>query len=347
MSNTDKNSSEEVDLGVLFKAISNMFKALFSSLASSFLKIYRLFIYACKIIINNYKIILPIIIVSFLLGVFKESKSNPLYSSKMLVKTFFDSKYQLIDNLDYYNSLIINENLKELKMVFDIDDDDLKSLVSFSISPGLESRNDLLKHYDKYVKEIDTSMTSLISFEEFIKNRELFSGNLFEISVVSNKTDVFKKLEKGLNTSFENDYSLQVKKKRDSVILITKKSIKEQVKQINVLKETYINVLEQESKSPDLTMGYTQIPLAEQPSKTKEFELLNKEIELQDKLRVLEEKLIRENQFFEIISRFQDSGTRYKTLSTNYKIVYPIYSFLMLIAVFCLSKFIIYAKNYE
>jgi hypothetical protein len=347
MSNTDKNSSEEVDLGVLFKAIGNMFKALFSSIASIFSKIYRLFIYSCKILIDNYKIILPVIIVSFLIGVFKESKSEPLFSSKMLVKTFFDSKYQLIDNLNYYNSLINNENLKELKMVFDIDDDDLKSLVSFSISPGLESRNDLLKHYDRYVKEIDTSMTSLISFEEYIKNRELFSGNLFEISVVSNKTDVFKKLEKGLNTSFENDYSLQIKKKRDSVILITKTSIKEQVKQINALKETYINVLEEESKSPDLTMGYSQIPLAEQPSKTKEFELLNKEIELQDKLRVLEEKLIRENQFFEIISRFQDSGTIYKTLTTNYKIVYPIYSFLLLLVVFCLSKFIIYAKNYE
>lgn len=347
MSNTDKNSSEEVDLGVLFKAISNMFKALFSSIASVFLTMYRLFIYSCKILIDNYKIILPIIIVSFLIGVFKESKSEPLFSSKMLVKTFFESKYQLIDNLNYYNSLINNEDFKELKTVFDIDEDDLKSLVSFSIEPGLESRNDLLKYYDRYVKEIDTSMTSLISFDEFIKNRELVSGNLFEISVVSKKTDVFKKLEKGLSISFENDYSRQVKKKRDSVISITKTSIKEQVEQINVLKETYINVLEQESKSPDLTMGYTQIPLAEQPSKTKEYELLTKEIELQNKLRILEEKLIRENQFFEVISNFQDSGTRYKTLTTNYKIVYPIYALIIIVVVFCLSKFIIYAKNYE
>ena len=40
-------------------------------------------------------------------------------------------------------------------------------------------------------------MTELITFDEFIKNRELVSGNLFEISVVSEKKDVFKKLEGG------------------------------------------------------------------------------------------------------------------------------------------------------
>ena len=34
-------------------------------------------------------------------------------------------------------------------------------------------------------------------FDEFIKNRDLLSGDLFEITVVSEKKDVFKKLEGG------------------------------------------------------------------------------------------------------------------------------------------------------
>ena len=55
-------------------------------------------------------------------------------------------------------------------------------------------------------------------------------------------------------------------------------------------------------------MGYTQIPLAEQPSKTKEYELLSKEIELQNKLRILEEKLIQRKSVFRGYFKFSRLG---------------------------------------
>ena len=106
MSNTDKNASEEVDLGVLFNAIGRFFQAIISLTTSVFYKSYSLIIYSLKIVIKYYKIIIPVIIISILFGIYKESKTKPLFSSKMLVKTFFDSKYQLIDNLNYFNDLI-------------------------------------------------------------------------------------------------------------------------------------------------------------------------------------------------------------------------------------------------
>ena len=70
MSNTDKNSSEKLTWDYL-RQLAICLRLYFSSIASVFLKIYRLFIYSCKILIDNYKIILPVIIVSFLIELFK------------------------------------------------------------------------------------------------------------------------------------------------------------------------------------------------------------------------------------------------------------------------------------
>lgn len=347
MNNTDKNSSEEVDLGQLFRAIISLFRQLFSGVSNFLLKIYSLFIHALKLVIEYYKVVIPVILISFLIGLFKETKSNPQYSSKMLVKTFFDSKYQLIDNLNYYNTLIENNNLEELEKIFKIDTNELASLISFKIEAGLETRNDLLKYYDKYVKEIDTSMTELITFDEFIKNRELVSGNLFDISVVSEKRDIFKKLEPGLKKSFANEYSVKIKQKRDSIIQVKKESIEEQIIDINRLKKTYVEVLELESKNPNLNLSYGQLPLTEQVSKTKEFELLNKELELKNSLRMLNEQKINTDEYYEILSSFQEVGSKHQTLTTNFKIIYPIYSLIALFLIFGIWKFVIYVKNYE
>ena len=52
----------------------------------------------------------------------------------MLVKTFFDSKYQLIDNLNYYNDLISNSNHEELSNIFEIDKEDLSLLINFQLN---------------------------------------------------------------------------------------------------------------------------------------------------------------------------------------------------------------------
>ena len=64
---------------------------------------------------------------------------------------------------------------------------------------------------------------------------------------------------------------------------IRKLAIESQISQINDLKETYLKVLEQESKTPNLKFGLGELP-SEQKSNTYEYELLNKEIDLRDKL---------------------------------------------------------------
>ena len=347
MSNTDKNASEEIDFGPIFNALSAIFTGIKSAVVYLVWKSYSLVIYSIKAIIVNYKVIVPVLLLAFLAGLFNEKKSKPLYNSKMLVMTYFDSKYQLVENLNYYNALIANKDTNELSRVFKIDVIDLESLYSFEISPGLETRNDQLKYYDTYLKQIDTSMTEVISFDEFIKNRDLLSGNLFEINVIAEKKDVFRKLENGLKGSFANNHSVKVKSKRDSSLTLKSKTIKSQIEQINDLKETYVSVLKQQAETPNLKMGFSEIPVTEELPRTFEYDLLKTELSLRDRLRDIEETKIKYNEFYDILSSFQETGTRYKSLTTNYKIVYPLYVFILMIFIFCSRKLIMYIKNYE
>ena len=190
-------------------------------------------------------------------------------------------------------------------------------------------------------------MTEVISFDEFIKNRDLLSGNLFEINVIAEKKDVFRKLENGLKGSFANNHSVKVKSKRDSSLTLKSKTIKSQIEQINDLKETYVSVLKQQAETPNLKMGFSEIPVTEELPRTFEYDLLKTELSLRDRLRDIEETKIKYNEFYDILSSFQETGTRYKSLTTNYKIVYPLYVFILMIFIFCSRKLIMYIKNYE
>ena len=347
MSEEQKNVSEEVDLGKLFNAIASLFSGLFNAIGRVFGFLFSTALLSMKAIIKNYKVVIPVLILSSILGYFIEKDSEPFFQSKMLVRTFFDSKYQLVDNLEYYNSLISNNSYDELSQIFDIELSEIEKLKSFKIDAGLETRNDHLKYYDIYIKEIDTSMSDVISFDEFIENRDLLSGDLFEITAISAKKDIFKKLENGLKGSFANKYSTKIKQMRDSSWVVRKKTIINQINDINELKKAYLSYLEMESKSPKLKMSFGEIPVTQEKAKTYEYELLNQEIQLQEKLRDLEQEKIRYNQFYEILSSFQETGTKYKPITKNYVLFFPIFSFIVLITIYLGYRAVIYILEYE
>ena len=107
------------------------------------------------------------------------------------------------------------------------------------------------------------------------------------------KKDIFQNLVTGINKSFENLYSIEKMKKRDSMIVIKKQNSMASIRQIDSLKKVYIKVIEKEAEattsSGNVTLG-DGFPVVQEKMETKEFQLLNKEIELRNTLRVLEEE---------------------------------------------------------
>ena len=263
----------------------------------------------------------------------------------MLVKPYFDSKFQLVTNIDYFNALIGNQDYSTLSNIFHLDEESVKQIKKFEIAPGPETENDRIIQYDKFVKSIDSLRASEIEFEDFVENRSIFSGDFYEINVESYKKDIFSSLEKGLNSSFTNEYSLKKMKKRDSLIIIQKENILASIQDLDSLQQIYVNVLNEEAKSGNGNINFDGgYPMKQEKSNTKEYELLNQQLKLRTELRVLEEKKIEEDVFFDTISSFQKIGTKSNKLSERYSIIFPILAIILLI-LFYISVTVVHFVN--
>jgi len=346
--NSNQNKSDEIDLVVFFNIIGNFFLRIFNFFKTILKSIVSFFVFILKAIIDNIKLISIVLIVSAILGYGLEKVKPKVYESSMFVKPYFDSKYQLVNNIKYFNALLSSKEHSTFAEIFEIPEEDAKKVVAFDIDIGPESENDKVKQYDNYLKSLDSIRAQEISYDDFIENRDVFSSNFFEISVESKKKDLFKKLEYGLNASFENTYSEKKMKKRDSLIFIQKQNILASIESVDSLQKVYIKVLEEESKSKSQKIGFGEgFTIEPAESKTREYELLNKELELRKELRRLDEQKVEEDVFFDTVSGFQEIGTLSESIFQKYSIIFPALAFLILCLLFISKLAIRFVRNYE
>ena len=76
----------------------------------------------------------------------------------MIVKPLFDSKYQLVTNIKYYNELVVNKEYSKLSAIFSVDENEAKNLSSFDIIDGPESEKEKTRIYNRFMKSLDNSM---------------------------------------------------------------------------------------------------------------------------------------------------------------------------------------------
>lgn len=351
MSNNDSNNhqnNEEVDLGQLFNAIGRIFDRFINFITSIFKSIFSVTIYLIKDVILNFKLIAGIMLITGIVGYAIEKMKPPVYDSEMVVKTYFDSKYQLVNNISYFNALLADQNYTTLSNIFKIEEKSAAQLVTFEIEAGPETENDRIIQYDKFVKSIDSIRAQGVTYEDFIENRDIHSGDLFIIRVESLQKDIFTSLEEGLSTSFDNAYSIKKMEKRDSMLAIQKQNLEASIEEIKQLQKIYIDVLEEESQSTKASIALGEgFPLQQEKSETKEYQLLNQEIQLRDELRKLEEQKVEENVFFDVISGFQLIGNKTNSILKKYSLIFPAIAFILLVLVYFSRKTIKFVLNYE
>jgi len=342
------SKSEEVDLGQLFNAIGRMFERLFAFIGKIFKGLFSLIIYALKPIVLYFKIIAIILMVAAIIGFVLEKFEEPVYSSKMLVKPYFDSKYQLANDVSYFNSLINSGNLKALSNVFEIDTTSAGELIGFNIEVGPETQNDLLKEYNDYVQTIDSTLAKELPFEEYIENRDILSGTIFSVQAKSRTNGIFTSLEKGFEKTFKNKYSEKLKDIRDRTIEIKTTVYKNELRRIDSLQRIYIEVLRNESENGKYTVGLEGLmPVTKEKTLTKEYELFKEEMTIRDSLKMLQQQLIKENDYYDILSGFEEVGTIEKSFWKKYSLLFPAITMLIIILVYFIFKAFNFIKEYE
>lgn len=347
LKSTDPNN-EEVDLGQLFNAIGKLFEKLFTFLGKVLKGFFEVIIYSLKPIVNNFKLICIVIFAAAIAGFVLEQFKKPEYKSDMLVRPYFGSKYQLSNNVSYFNALIGEGNLSELSRIFEIDSNSAESLVGFNMEIGPETPNDLLVEYDSYIKSIDSTLAREVTYEQFVENRDILNANIFSITAVAKKPDIFVGLENGFRKTFENDYSKKLRERRDDTIKLRKISLQKQLEEIKTLQEVYVKLIENEANNPEVSIGAEgMFPLQQTKRETKEFDLLQRELQIRSAINRLEEKLIKENTYFDIVSGFELVGTQTSSIYNKYALVFPLLAFALMTVVFVFIKTFEFIKKYE
>ena len=344
----ENSQNEEVDLGQLFNAIGRLFEKLFAFIGSLFKGLFKALIYALKPVVNNFKLIAIVVMAAGALGFVYDTFKDTVYYSDMLVKPYFDSKYQLANNIDYFNALINSENTSELSRIFDIDTLDAQDLISFEIEVGPETQNDLLIEYDEYISSIDSTLANDVTFEDYVLNRDILAGAIFSIKAKAYKADIFQSLENGFIRTFENEYSKKLKKLRDSSLLVKKMGHERELRKIDSLQKTYLEIIKFESENGSSNISPNSfLPIMQEKTKTREYDLFQEELRIREKLRALDEALIEESDYFDILSGFEDVGTKETAIGENYTFVFPLLSLALLAGIYILLSIFKFIKNYE
>jgi len=345
------NKNDEADLIVFFSLIGDAINKIFNFITSVIRSIFSIIIRTLKVIINNWKIILGVVLISSIIGYVLEKRNPTYYQSEMLVRPYFDSKYQLVNNIDFFNALITNKDYNQLNKIFNSDSTvrvNVEKIKSFKIEPGPETENDRIIQYQNFVKGLDSIGLLQANYDKFIENRSIYSGSIFLITAKSNKKDIFKDLAYGINSAFTNEYSNSKKIKDTLLYKIQRENIEKSLEEVEKLQTIYIQALQDQAKNPGQPVSAGEFLLTrEKELDTKEYALLNKELALRDQLRKLDEKRITEDVFVDVISSFQPVGNQQINLKNKYSIIFPVLGFIFLSLFYIIKRIVIYTINYE
>ena len=348
MSKNLENNSEEIDLLQLFGFFESKIKGFFRLIFKGFKVIFDVVISFLQILQQHFIKVSVAVIVAFGVGFAYDMYKPKVYGSKMIVKPLFESKYQLVTNIKYYNELVKNKEYKKLSETFDLTKEETQSLCSFEIKDGPESEKEKTKLYNEFMKSLDSAAAATVNYDKFVENITIYDARLYEIEVKSSMNDVFGKLSKGFKKTFKsNEYSEENKRKKDTLFKLQKESIEKSLADIDALKEVYIKELSKDKTQKVELFGSAALKLSDEQQKTKEFEMLQLQISEQKKLTTLQEDAIKENQLFEVVSDFQLIGSVNGGFFKKMKFVLPLIVFLLMIALILGVKSNKFVENYN
>ena len=344
MSTNHQNKEEEVDLGSLFIVIGNGFKKLFNFIWKILSGIFHFFILILLFVKENLIKLAIAAIIGAGFGGYKEWKKEDMFGSDLLVQPNFKSSKQLYDNVNYYNDLVAQKEYGILSSTFSIHDTLAKSIKRFEVSP-VRTDNDILELYDEMILSIDTTTVKSYSFALFKRAFTDFDYKVHRVHVEATNNKVFDKLDDIIISSIvDNDYFNKLKKITRENLYRTDSLLRENLNQIDSLRQVYMQVMIEEAKKES---GGTSIDLGGDKKTTKELELFQTNRIINKDLKEVSEEISEKSEVINVISNFQPVGYEIKGLSNNQIVIYAGLAFFAMGGFILLIRLNRYLESYK
>ena len=339
-----QNNEEEVDLGSLFIIIGKGFSKFFNFIGSIFKGIFDFLIEILLFLKKNIIKIGLATIFGAVCGFLLQSNSSEKYGSDLLLEPNFKSVMQLYNNIQFYNDLVKQKDTIGLVNTFNLSKEEAASLKKFTVEP-IVNDNDIINGYDEFITEVDTATVSSYSFEEFKASFSNYDYKIHKVQVISEKNNVFKKLENKIISSIvENKYFKRLKELTNENLNRTDSVYRENLAQIDSLRKVYMTVMIEEAKKQSTG---TSIDLGGEKRTTKELELFETNRRINSDLKDLADQKAAEFEVINVISNFQPVGYEIKGVTKNYIFILGALSAALMIIFLLLLKLNKFLDNYK
>jgi len=290
--NEKQNNDQEIDILPFFNLLAKKTKSVFVLIINLLISIFNLFISLLFVIKKNYILLFSAVIIGVLMGYTYEKKFyKPTYTSSLTLSPNFGSTYQLYGNIEFYETLIKEQNFEKLKSYLNLDSSDSKSLKGISIIPYT---NEFLKIKNfRALFETADSITALtLNYNDYNEDIPFdnYSKHVITLKLNTNKTPT--QIEQRIIDNIENNMYYKNKKETYLENLeIKKQYILESIEKLDTLLFAEKDNLERENSGTTIVLDDNQkenidLQLFDR-YKTIRNELVGINFELNDKKNVI------------------------------------------------------------
>ena len=348
----NSNTSEEVDLGQLFKMIGSAFTRLYKFIGSIFNNVLLALIWLVLFVKKRIIILSVAGLVGLVLGVALDMSMPPTYKSTLSIKQNYETGENLYESINYYNGLLKDKDYRILGGLLGLTELATEEIVGFDIEPIITD-NEYLVMFNSYIGELDSLAASKIEYKEYVKNIREYKHRYQQISIKSKTRADFKGVFTNIINNIEtNSFFVNEQAKDILELQQTQQAIEISLAQSDSLQETYKRVLENSKDSQsNAEIGIT-FEGANESEKTKEFELYINDIELRERIVKIQRELKDKENIIDMISSKQDNGFEDDTkeflgLDIPFRIFYLVLALTVVFVVMLGKELLTFFENYK
>jgi hypothetical protein len=331
-----RSKEDDLDIAQLFVLIGKGFTSIVNFIYHLLKTIFGWFLLLIIFIRGNLKKMMLAGLIGGSLGaVYQYALKEIQYESSMTVEPNFGSAVQLYKNIDYYSSLVKQDDVEKLAAGLDITKEEASSITAIEIEP-YSNENQVLLSYKGFVAELDSNAVKHIDYKIFSKEQPIESFKYHVITITSKDKYIFNKLESPIiNSISNNQYYTKLKTTANQNLISKKSALESSMIELDSLRELYKKVLLTESEKEN---SGTNIFMSETGSITKEVDVFDKYMLMNEELIEVNEKLTAENEVVNVVSSFNAIGMKVKTWYKNFAIIGFIAGFALMFLMISIRK---------
>ena len=312
---TNDQKESEIDLGVFLNLVGKLFSSIARAIGSFFSFLFQLILSIFIFIKRKIVWLVAGALAGLSLGLYFYFKEGPVYYSDMIVRSSLGSSRQVYNAIDYFNSLISDEKIKELTDVFDITETASRKLIRFEISP-VDDELETVKFYKDFISDYsrnnpvnDTQRVMVIKYDDFRKNLTGVNYPLQRIRVYSHSPEIYRSIQSGLVKNLEQNKDLiALQDKLRNVLKEEEALLSRSLTSLDSLRIAYnISITRGNAKGEG---GNVVLGSNNKSFSNPEIELYDKEMQLKDAITGIRNKLIEEQSTFRITSDINKRGMK-------------------------------------